>query len=1481
MIKRNVVVGLVFTLLMTIVHEAHPFKKSAATKKEFYPTSFALSGSTSATYCPNGTAAAITATSTNTNCSFTGSGPNVYVNVTVQWYLNSLSNPVGTATNTTAATVSYSYTPTISGTGVFTYFAVISWSASANCAPAGSYTTGNYTMTVTNPTLTGVTQQSAVCGGSNATIVLTGLMPSTFQKVSYNINGGSTQSVNLTSNSSGVGTFTTAVTTVNNGQPLTVTSILVNAGCTTSFSSSNSTTLTVNGGPTITSQPSTSGQTLCKNSVATALSVSASDASGITTYQWYSNASNSNSGGTLVATHSSSATTDTYTPVTSTQGTLYYYCTVTNGNSCTTTSNVSGAIVVQNGTSFNTQPSSATQNICLNGTATALTVAATGGGSTTYQWYSSPNSDGSGSTLIGGATSTSYTPLTTSVGTLYYYCVATNGCSATSTVSGAIIIAGNPTTATNGSTQSICATGTATLSGNTPVVGTGAWSVVSGPSTLATQFSNTANPAAIFTPAGGAGSYVLRWTISNSPCTSTIADATITVAGTPTTATNGSTQSICVTGTATLSGNSPVVGTGAWSVVSGPSTLSTQFSNTLDPAATFTPAGGAGTYIVRWMISNSPCASSIADANITVAGTPTTATNGSTQSICVTSTATLSGNSPVVGTGSWSVVSGPSTLSTQFSSTTDPAATFTPAGGVGSYLVRWTISSSPCIASTADATITVGSSPTAATNGSTQSICVSGTATLSGNTPVVGTGAWSVVSGPSTLSTQFSNTTDPAATFTPAGGAGSYVVRWTISNAPCTPSSDDATITVNSAGATTWTGNTSTNWSDATNWSCGVPTSSTDVDIPGFLIYYPVVSPGATVSVKSLTIEFGASLQLNSTSTLKVYGDFINYSALVTSLDGTVDFAGSTLQNLGGSGGSAISFNNINITNTTSSVSVESDQSLKGVLTLSSNAVFDPDGSSDASVFTLLSSSDLPTVDASIATLPSESTSAQTNNQIVGKVTVERYMGRSGASVQYHVYRDISSPVHSTTPSDYRYGSVYNLQNSLPVTGPFTNSSTVTTDGSTPDNTVNYSVASLTSYNEPTTGAFNNGWIGFPTSGGDSKTSYFQAGKGYSLFIFGSDYPVNQPPYSAKWSLTGMVNSGQVSLPVTLTKTGTGGTYNSSTDGWNLVGNPYPSTIDWEASTGWSRTNINNAFYIEDFSSGTDVFATYVHGASTNTTSQYIAVGQAFWIKANVNTASAPSLKVDERVKAAGTQTNFYRKSAPDDLLRVTLSDESMRDEAVIYFDESATADFDSEYDAFKLMNGFPAFNLATVSDKNEKFAINALPVTECKRTVSLDVSDVVSGTYSLKFSDFESMSSSTEIMLKDNFKNSLTDVRQNSNYTFDVDQNNNSTFGSERFSLIFNFSGQTAKKCDLSPVNTVSAYPNPVNGIITVEAPGENTASGEIYNSLGLSLAVMNFVDSGGKQTAQFDFKKESSGVYFIKVSQGDRVEVIRIVKD
>lgn len=75
------------------------------------------------------------------------------------------------------------------------------------------------------------------------------------------------------------------------------------------------------------------------------------------------------------------------------------------------------------------QPTGA--NYCQNATATALSVTATG--ATSYQWFSNTTNSTSGSTLISGATASTYTPPTTAVSSLHYYVVVSIGtCNVTS-----------------------------------------------------------------------------------------------------------------------------------------------------------------------------------------------------------------------------------------------------------------------------------------------------------------------------------------------------------------------------------------------------------------------------------------------------------------------------------------------------------------------------------------------------------------------------------------------------------------------------------------------------------------------------------------------------------------------------------------------------------------------------------------------------------------------------------------------------------------------------------------------------------------------------------------------------------------------------------------------------------------------------------------------------------------------------------------
>lgn len=153
----------------------------------------------------------------------------------------------------------------------------------------------------------------------------------------------------------------------------------------------NTVNLVVQNGAAISAQPSTTAQNLCQSVGASALSVTASGST--LTYQWYSNAANSNSGGTPVGTNS-----NTYTPSTAAAGTLYYYCEVTAACGSLVKSNVSGAVNV---TAIPGAPSG-TINVSANPSCGAATLSYSAPSATIY-WQTS-----AGGTSVANQTTSNY-----------------------------------------------------------------------------------------------------------------------------------------------------------------------------------------------------------------------------------------------------------------------------------------------------------------------------------------------------------------------------------------------------------------------------------------------------------------------------------------------------------------------------------------------------------------------------------------------------------------------------------------------------------------------------------------------------------------------------------------------------------------------------------------------------------------------------------------------------------------------------------------------------------------------------------------------------------------------------------------------------------------------------------------------------------------------------------------------------------------
>ncbi len=277
-------------------------------------------------------------------------------------------------------------------------------------------------------------------------------------------------------------------------------------------------------------------------------------------------------------------------------------------------------------------------------------------------------------------------------------------------------------------------------------------------------------------------------------------------------------------------------------------------------------------------------------------------------------------------------------------------------------------------------------------------------------------------------------------------------------------------------------------------------------------------------------------------------------------------------------------------------------------------------------------------------------------------------------------------------------------------------------------------------YDESRTGS---GWVSYYTT-----TNPLLPLTGYAA-NFGSSTSPNTV------DLSGAVNNG--SLSITLYNHN-----NTYTKGFNLIGNPYPSPIDWDAPSGWTKTNIDNALYYFKASS-TDqyggTYRSYINGISSDgTASNIIPSMQGFFI--HVSDGSYPvtgTLTMDNSVRIDNLTHPFSKSLQVNKppVLRLTagFSDDTFSsDPVVVYFDEKAGSVFDTQLDALKLLNtDYSVTNLYVVSQDGLKLSVDALPaIADDSTAIPLGLKINRDGDVVFRISDLDPSLANRRIILSD-----------------------------------------------------------------------------------------------------------------------------------
>lgn len=353
------------------------------------------------------------------------------------------------------------------------------------------------------------------------------------------------------------------------------------------------------------------------------------------------------------------------------------------------------------------------------------------------------------------------------------------------------------------------------------------------------------------------------------------------------------------------------------------------------------------------------------------------------------------------------------------------------------------------------------------------------------------------------------------------------------------------------------------------------------------------------------------------------------------------------------------------------------------------------------------------------------------------------------------------------------------------------------------DNSPNNSPSART-YNETVSGASSNGWNN-PTV----LNTNIPIGRGVSIFVRGSRNTVDpfinwSVPDDVTIDFTGELNQGDININSILTYTNTG---TPTADGFNLIGNPYMSQIDWMSSE-ITKTNIGNVIYIINPSSG--AYATFDVGTSTgvNGGSRFIESSQGFFVR---TTAASPSIIFKEAAKTSSAAPDFFKsfKNTLHPKIRLrAIRDNQNTDELVIVLGDTAHVSATDRSDAPKFFND-NNLNFYTRTPQLTNLAINYYPIPTGSDTISLSFFSFVDGikalgTYSIKVDELLRLPANLDVLLLDNYANQLVNLKEAQTYVFNLDANNASA-GNDRFKLILRPDTSTVTRINSFNANIIS----------------------------------------------------------------------------
>jgi hypothetical protein len=616
------------------------------------------------------------------------------------------------------------------------------------------------------------------------------------------------------------------------------------------------------------------------------------------------------------------------------------------------------------------------------------------------------------------------------------------------------------------------------------------------------------------------------------------------------------------------------------------------------------------------------------------------------------------------------------------------------------------------------------------------------------------------------------------------------------------PNTPSQFVRVNVAPALTWTGTANTAFTNASNWLNGDATSLTVPDLNKSVLIRQVTNAPVLSSneqIRGLIMTANAGLTVNAGNTLSV-------SRRIETANNTIGGAGFVVLN--GTAAQALAFparfNYLRVNNSagviiTAVVRVGGLDLQQGVVTTNNN-------------LTLLSDAGLTGYLNNFTTGYTGSLSPTSNLNVERRVVLG---STSNASPEHY----LSSPVAmiGTVTSNYN--------DDFPVVGSPANYIYNTN----PNLAQPATFPSTWTYDETQTAATIPGWTG-------AGATTLAPGQGFSARI----------QATRVIDILGIPNNAGVNRTVTLTD-----------DGLNLIGNPYPSSINFSSFASANASTILPVLYI--WNPANSSYASYAAGIWSNnpaglSASDVIGHSQSFFVFA---TQTGP-VSFSNSMRTANQTANFF--AAPEGLIRLEVSSNGQTDEAVVATNTEATENYDSQVDAKKLLNALtPSILAFTLSADNTPLAINAMDKFSTEQVIPVQIIATTAGEVNIKLNMADLKGRFDHIYLEDATLGTYTDLKARESYTATVSQGNSGS----RFFLHFE------KPSIAKAANEFGVYA--ANTTVFANLPSESNGTIEVVDLVGKTIYTANFAGKSGR--VAFEIPNAVYGSYIVKLTSNGKV--------